>query len=203
MSKRPQRTIHKLRSNQAVTLVGFGDSLTYGWNADKGYLDFLHETLARQFPKAHLTILNRGVPGDTAAGGIERLGFDIVEAKPDCVVIQFGLNDVFSGYDVAMFRRNMLRLIEGLETTTEADLVLTTSVWFDMPSVYDHAFCFYQCIEDIAQERELPIVRLHARWKQHIDNGSIQRHLVQADGIHPTREGYYLMADIIAELFMS
>jgi acyl-CoA thioesterase I len=197
----PSHTLRKLKTAQTITIIGFGDSLTFGWCADKGYLDFLYEILSQHFADAYIDIINCGIPGDTAAGGLARLSSDVIKKNPDCVIIQFGLNDAFTGCSVEQFRQTMSHLIDKLLKETQADLLLTTSVWFDMPSAYNHAELFYHCMEEIAEDRALPIVRLHAQWKQAVDDGLDQNKLVQADGVHPTREGYRVMAEIIGEVF--
>ena len=66
---RPEKTIAKLKSGEDVKIVAIGDSLTYGWQVSKGYLDFLKEMLRKRYPKAAFQIVNKGIPGDTASGG--------------------------------------------------------------------------------------------------------------------------------------
>ena len=166
MSKGALHTLHKFQAAQSVTIVALGDSLTYGWNANKGYLDFFKDTLKKRYPESPLTIINSGIPGDTADGGLARLDTDVIRHKPDCVLIQFGLNDAFTGYSVEQFYSNLWALLVKLSEKTDAELILTTSVWFEPLSVYTHALPFYKCIEAIAEDRSLPIVLLHERWKQ-------------------------------------
>lgn len=69
-SMKPLRTLEKLECGSPVTIVAIGDSLTYGWMAEKGYLDFLGDMLLSKYRKAVLRIVNRGIPGDTAQGGL-------------------------------------------------------------------------------------------------------------------------------------
>ena len=47
---RPEKTIAKLKSGEDVKIVAIGDSLTYGWQVSKGYLDFLKEMLKKRYP---------------------------------------------------------------------------------------------------------------------------------------------------------
>ncbi|MCH8529188.1 MAG: GDSL-type esterase/lipase family protein [Kiritimatiellae bacterium] len=49
---------------------------------------------ATRFPDQRLTWLNAGISGDTAAGAVQRLEWDVLEREPDHVVIMFGINDI-------------------------------------------------------------------------------------------------------------
>jgi len=71
--------------------VALGDSLTYGWMVDKGYLDFLGEMIGEEFPDARFSLINCGMPAGTARSGLNRLQRDVLSRNPDCVFVQFGL----------------------------------------------------------------------------------------------------------------
>mgnify|MGYP001594590110 FL=1 len=69
---RPEKTIAKLKSGEDVKIVAIGDSLTHGWLVSKGYLDFLKEMLRKRYPGSSFQLVNKGIPGDTASGGLDR-----------------------------------------------------------------------------------------------------------------------------------
>ena len=46
---KPVNTIKKLLSGIPVVIAALGDSLTYGWMVNKGYLDFLGEMIDERF----------------------------------------------------------------------------------------------------------------------------------------------------------
>lgn len=68
----------------------FGDSITRGggWHS---MVSLFYET---RFPERRITWLNAGISGDTAAGALKRLKWDVLDHKPDHVVIMFGINDI-------------------------------------------------------------------------------------------------------------
>ncbi|MFA6293487.1 MAG: SGNH/GDSL hydrolase family protein, partial [Victivallales bacterium] len=67
-----------------------GDSITRGggWHS---MLSLFYET---RFPEKRITWLNAGISGDTAAGALKRLQWDVLDRKPDQVVVMFGMNDI-------------------------------------------------------------------------------------------------------------
>lgn len=91
---KPIKTILKLKSGAETTIVALGDSLTQGWMVRKGYMDFLEEMFRETFPESRLHLINCGIPGDTAEGGLYRLR-NVLDFNPDCVFVQFSLNDAF------------------------------------------------------------------------------------------------------------
>ncbi|MCU0843447.1 MAG: SGNH/GDSL hydrolase family protein [Spirochaetes bacterium] len=195
-------TIRKLTEGSHAVIVALGDSLTQGWLVNKGYLVFLGEMLKEKYPKAQFDIINRGIPGDTAEGGLLRVREDVIEEDPDCVFIQFALNDAFIGYPVERFKHSLQSIIDRIRENTEAEIVLVTSV--HLGDARDNAIAapFYARIEDLASVNDLPVARVHEYWRKKISDGVEFRKLVQFDMVHPTVEGYRLMAEAIMEVFI-
>jgi len=65
-----------------------GDSLSYGTGANQGedYPSLLAKTTGWQ-------IINEGVPGDTTAGGLERLPALLEQDNPKLLIVELGGND--------------------------------------------------------------------------------------------------------------
>lgn len=194
------RTIEKLSGGSHATIVALGDSLTQGWMVNKGYLVFLKEMLEARYPAAGFTLINRGIPGDTAEGGLMRVREDVIDEDPDCVLIQFALNDAFIGHPVAVFRRNLQSIIDRVRENTDAEIILLTSVHLGESRDNAIATPFYTAIEELGAENGLPVARVHEYWKKKIAEGAEFRTLVQSDMVHPTVEGYRLMAEAIIEV---
>ncbi len=69
------------------TIVVIGNSLTACGEADGKYTDYLQQWLPIHF------IINQGIGGDTLKGGRRRFERDVIELRPDVVVIELGAND--------------------------------------------------------------------------------------------------------------
>lgn len=197
---RPERTIEKLKSGSPVVIVALGDSLTYGWMVSKGYIDYLKHMLNNKYPGNGLRIINRGIPGDTAQGGVHRLQGDVIRHKPDCVFIQFGLNDAFVGYSPENYNDNINLIIQGIRESTDSEIILISSVCLDGERENVFIGRFYKQLEDLAELYRLPIARVHRYWKKKISEGVDFNSLVQFDGVHPNTRGYKLMAEAIMEI---
>lgn len=201
---RAEKTIAKLKSGEDVKIVAIGDSLTYGWMVSKGYLAFLNEMLRKRYPEASFQIVNKGIPGDTASGGLDRIDTDVFFYDPDCVLVEFALNDAFCGYSPELFGRNIQEMIAGIRKNTKAEVVLVTAVWLDDPGSYDFVEkSFYGKLEELAEKFWLPVARVHEHWRRQVLSGAVDfQELVQFDGVHPTVSGYRLMAEAVMEVFV-
>ena len=198
---KPENTIEKLMSGTPLVIAALGDSLTNGWMVRKGYLDFLNEFMKKRFQESKITLLNKGIPGDTAQGGLHRLERDVLRHKPDCVFVQFGLNDAFVGCSPELYRKNIEMIISRIMEGSNSEIVLIASncLGSDKENVFIEVF--YNQLEELAKLYRLPIARVHEYWKHKISEGVDFKSLVQFDLVHPTAEGYRLMAEAIMEVF--
>lgn len=194
---KPEKTIAKMDAGEAVRIVALGDSLTDGWMAEKGYIDFLHEMLKERYPAATVIFINRGIPGDTAEGGLRRLKTEVIDAAPDLVFVQFGLNDAFTGCPPKLYGATLTRIVERLRQETTAEVLLLTSVALGNPQEDALAETYYEQVEQVARELGVPLARVHAWWKE--QRGGNFEGLLQADLVHPTSAGYHLMAEAIMQ----
>lgn len=199
---KPSRIIDKLRSGTPVTIAAIGDSLTAGWMVRKGYIDFFKEMLQKQYPQNRINIVARGVPGDTADSGAYRLKWDILEYRPDCVFIQYGINDAFMGFTTGQFRGYIRQIIEDIKADPEADIILLTSSYIGDNEENRFVEEFYQQLVELGAEFNLPVSLTHRYWKEKIDDGEADfLSLVQYDMVHPTELGYRFMAEALMLLF--
>jgi acyl-CoA thioesterase I len=194
---KPEKTIARMGAGQSVRIVALGDSLTYAWMAEKGYVDFLQDMLKARYPAAAVSFINRGIPGDTAAGGLRRLKTEVIEEQPDLVFVQFGLNDAFTGCPPAEYGATISRIVERLRHDTRAEVLLLTSVALADPEEDALAEKYYEMLSRVARDLSVPLARVHAWWKE--KRGADFAGLLQADLVHPTAAGYRLMAEAIMQ----
>ncbi len=102
------------RIDAQARIVAFGDSLTSGYGLEQG--DGLVPQLQRWLD-AHgasgFKVVNRGVSGDTTAGGRARLEWVLADGAK-AVVLELGANDMLRGIDPSETRTNLDAMLAGL-----------------------------------------------------------------------------------------
>jgi acyl-CoA thioesterase I len=123
-------TRKKLRANEPVRIVAFGDSITAGGDASEPGLIFWERwasALREKYPLAHIETTNGATGGDTTVQGLQRLQEKVLQQKPDLVVIGFGMNDHNrEGFGVPLeaFAGNLRTMIGRIRAATDAEIVL-------------------------------------------------------------------------------
>ncbi|MBM4319013.1 MAG: SGNH/GDSL hydrolase family protein [Deltaproteobacteria bacterium] len=184
----------RLEAGERLVVAGLGDSLTAGWLVRRGFFERFCDGLQARFPRARIERVLAGVPGDTAADGLARVG-GVLRARPQLVVVQFGLNDCFCGVHPHEFQQTVDALVERLQGAGAA-VILATSVPLAEPRAQDVVSRIYAALGEVGRRRHVPVARLDLFWLSHVQAAPhAARGLFQADGVHPTDEGHQLLAE--------
>lgn len=167
-------------------IVAFGNSLTAGLGVppEQSYPALLEERL-KQAGYAY-EVVNAGVSGDTTAGGVRRLDW-VLKSDPEIVILELGANDGLRGLDLAETRKNLAAIIEQFQSSGIS--VLLTGM--KLPSNYGPLYTsrFESLYQELAKQYEVPF------YPFFLKGVAARPSLNQADGIHPTGEGYQIIAD--------
>ena len=138
------RKQNNLYGEPPATIAFLGDSVTQGCLDDFrsgracdsyfenkiAYSTRVNEILHMMFPKAQINVVNCGIAGDNARGGLARLERDVLPHSPDLVVVSYGLNDSNNGIDALDKYTDALDGIFKRVTEAGADCIFRT-VWID------------------------------------------------------------------------
>ena len=198
-------------------IVFFGDSITrQGFY--EGYLQ-LHTDLTR--PGSGVKILNAGVSGDTAEGGLVRFDWDLKPFRPDRVFMMFGMNDVdvklYEGEkptpalaakrkaQIEKYEKNLRKLAKRI-IDEGWELVLMTPTPYDEYSPGNKAHNYRDAnelglaacadvVRRVGASMRCPVIDLHTpltkKWREAGGTGPT------VDRVHPSEAGYRLVASEI------
>ena len=167
-------------------IVAFGDSLTAGFGvpADQTYPARLGERLKRE--GYDYRVVNAGVSGDTTAGGLRRVDWAL-RLKPEIVILELGVNDALRGQKLDGVRANLDQMITRFQAAGARVLV----AGMRLPPNYGDRYAddFHRLYADVARAHQAPLMPFF------LDGVGAVARLNQADGIHPTAEGYAIVVD--------
>ena len=81
-----------------LNILAIGSSSIEGVGAshvDRGFVPLLQSDLQGRLPQVSVTVINRGVGGESAQETVNRMEAEIQRHQPDLVIWQVGTNDVF------------------------------------------------------------------------------------------------------------
>ncbi len=103
-----ERTSRRIERREPLTIVALGSSSTEGHGASSAansYPSQLAAELKRRLPMLPVTVLNKGVGGETSPQMLARFYRDVLPFHPDLVIWQAGTNGVLRGLDTETSRR--------------------------------------------------------------------------------------------------
>jgi acyl-CoA thioesterase-1 len=169
-----------------VRLVALGDSLTAGYGLPQEAA--LPEQLQRKLEaRGHkVVIVNAGVSGDTASGGLERLDWSIPDDARGAIVA-LGANDALRGIDPAVTRKALDAILTRLEAKGLQVLLAGMLAPRNLGETYTRAFdAIYP---DLARSHGVEFYPFLLEGV--VGNPKLNL----GDGIHPTAEGVGLIAE--------
>ncbi len=165
-------------------IIAFGDSLTAGLGVapEQSYPTQLQKQLDALGYRYQ--VLNAGVSGDTSAGGLRRVSW-VLAGKPRVVILELGGNDGLRGLGLPETRSHLDAIIRQLK---DAD-VRVILAGMKLPPNYGEEYTarFEAMYRDLARLYELPLIPFL------LEGVGGEKTLNQADGIHPTAEGYRIV----------
>ena len=190
-------------TQETGTMVCLGDSLTEGYGASRPFaVDKSKSYPAFLQKRVKLTIVNAGISGDTAAGGLDRVENDVLAKDPQVVIILLGANDFLSLKPASQTKKSLQDIINKIKNDNRkiylasfiGDAAWEASYLEAFPAIITpDIIALLADYKDIYAElgSENPGLGLISNiWK------GIGRNQM-SDPIHPNAQGYGIMADNI------
>ncbi len=172
-----QREIKNLDS-RGSSIVCLGDSVTYGYGAERG----------EDYPSAlkkfvSVPVINAGVDSDTTAKGLVRIESSVLDKKPFLVIVEFGANDFLEKVPREDTLANMKEIVRRIQEHGAMVAIVDISAGM-LFNEYRAAF------QKIAKETGSLFI-------PNILSGIITNPGLKSDFVHPNAKGYSLIAQRI------
>lgn len=167
------------------TILFLGDSLTEGYKLPKenSYPSLVQNMFEKE--GSNIVVLNAGVSGSTTADGLRRLKW-YMKKNPDIMVLALGANDGLRGLKIKKTKSNLIKIIDYAKSKGVKVLMMGMLLPPNFGPEYTGAF--KDMYTQIKVEKNVPTLPFLLK-----DVAGIKE-LNLADGIHPNKEGYKIVA---------
>ena len=208
----------------AVTLVAFGDSTTAPRENLEVYSELLEKQLKARTPAAR--VINAGVRGNNTEDAARRFQTDVLDHKPDLVVLQFGINDSAVDVwkqppadkprvDLTLFRNHLQFFIRTLKTRGVKVVLMTPNPlrWtprlrelYGKPPYHPEdpegmnrlLHIYVAAVRELALEESVTLVDVDAAFRDYArEHGSLDDLLL--DGMNPNQQGQRIVAEMLGK----
>jgi acyl-CoA thioesterase-1 len=168
-----------------ILVVGDSLSAGYGVTTEQRWVTLLAQRLQEHC--GSFSVVNASISGDTSKGGLSRLPTLLTNHQPDVVVIELGGNDGLRGIAIKTMRHNLQQMVDLAKQANASVLLLGVR----LPANYGDDFvnAFHQVYFDVAKRESVPLVPFF------LQDVALNRHLMQADGIHPNDKAQPIMLE--------
>jgi acyl-CoA thioesterase-1 len=200
------RVAAKLEHGETVRIVAIGSSSTAGTGASSrkaSYPAQLEGDLETLFPGSEVTVLNRGVPGDTAAMMMARFKRDALDPKPDLIIWQTGTNSALGGGDVERFTADVLQGIR-MARKKNIEIMLMGPQYAPRFESVANRMSYLDHLRTIAALERVPIFPRYEIMKHWIQSGQFTpKTMIDPDGLHLTDSSYGCLGWLVARMIAS
>jgi acyl-CoA thioesterase-1 len=184
--------IEKKKEIKPIKIVAFGDSLMSGYGVSE-YRDFgatlERDLLMKQY--GNFKVFNKSVAGTTTGDGLKRIK-EVTKTKPDIVILELGINDVFRRVPLQETYSNLSKII--IELQEQNILILLVGVHAPVTAGEEYVRKFDGMYKYLAAQYKIPL------YPSFLNGVAGDPKLNLPDGIHPNQMGIKIMAESVAPI---
>ena len=207
----------KIQTLQDINrVVAFGDSVTFGMSASSPELCWASQAISmlEKWKGSPIELINQGISASilcretpayefaTNPCGMERLQSDVIDQKPDMILIAYGLNDSRGGTSPLIFRRDYQHMIDCIREKINP-VIVCLNLYYMHPVFYKECEHWNHSNYALTEEYNLIIRQLAERNSLcYADVYATQQGidwLVCPDHCHPNDLGHQLIANRVFE----
>ena len=170
-------------------------------NVLMSYPDKFRQKLVEYFKHTSVNVLNAGIAGDSLKGMAARLERDVLQHKPDLIIINGSLNWNDSLGTTAEYDEILNNVIKKIKNTLDSDIILLTpngiSQGHDARKQLEERV---NCIRNAAKQHDLCLADVYAVWEAYENAGYSWEPLLCNGMNHPAEIGHEVYANVLMNL---
>ena len=196
----PQHTVTRLAQGEPVVVVAIGSSSTEGIGATSpagSYPARLQVRLRQHCPTCAITVINKGVGGETVDQTLARFDRDVLAFRPHLVIWQVGSNDILRDEDLEAY---LAAVVRGLERLRAADIEVVLMDMQFAPSLLIHpqVTAMEARLAEVAQVQRVPLFHRFDIMEHWIVGGRFRfSNMLSKDSLHMTDASYDCLARLL------
>ena len=189
-------------------IVFFGDSITQQGASKNGFIPKIDSLIKLQNLSDNYELVGAGVSGNRIYDLYLRMENDVLDKKPDVVVIYIGINDVWhkttsgTGTEPKKYEQFYRAIIKKLQAQNIKVILCTPTVIGeknDDTNLQEGDLNLYSSmVRNIAKSLALPVCDLRVAFGDYLKNNNpnnVEKGILTVDGVHLTSAGNLLVAN--------
>ncbi|WP_339649180.1 arylesterase [uncultured Salegentibacter sp.] len=187
-SKEETQTETEAEVSEKNVILFFGNSLTAGMGLEtsEAFPALIQNRLDSL--NYYYEVVNAGLSGETTASGKNRINW-VLNQDVDIFVLELGANDGLRGIPIAETRRNLQDIIDTVKEKNPDTKIVLAGMQIPPNMGEEYTTDFRNIFPELAEENNVQLIPFL------LEGVAGDPELNQQDGIHPTAEGYKIVAD--------
>lgn len=169
-------------------ILFFGNSLTAGMGLEPS--DAFPALIQNRLDSLgyDYEVVNAGLSGETTASGKNRIDW-VLNQKVDVFVLELGANDGLRGIPLKETRQNLQEIIDTVQKENPNTEIVLAGMQIPPNMGQEYTSEFRSIFPELAEKNDIELIPFL------LEGVAGNEDLNQRDGIHPTAEGYKIVAD--------
>ncbi len=182
------QTETETQDSEKGVILFFGNSLTAGMGLEpsESFPALIQNRLDSL--EYEYEVINAGLSGETTASGKNRINW-VLNQDVDVFVLELGANDGLRGIPLEETRKNLQDIINTVKEKNPDTKIVLAGMQIPPNMGEEYTTEFRNIFPELAEENNLELIPFL------LEGVAGDPNLNQQDGIHPTAEGYEIVAD--------
>jgi lysophospholipase L1-like esterase len=185
------KTMKKAANGEDITVGVIGGSITQGSSAtdhNNCYAELFHKYWVEKFPQSNVNFVNAGIGGTNSYLGVHRVDTQLLDSKPDAVIVEFSVNDTDKLMNKYSYD-SLVRKILNCDSQPAVMLLFTTQ---------EDGTSLWETHKEIGAAYDLPMLSYRAVVYPEVSAGTLDWKDISPDNIHPNDEGHKLIGQLVS-----
>lgn len=185
------KAMKKAANGEDITVGVIGGSITQGSSAtdhNNCYAELFHKYWVEKFPQSNVNFVNAGIGGTNSYLGVHRVDTQLLDSKPDAVIVEFSVNDTDKLMNKYSYD-SLVRKILNCDSQPAVMLLFTTQ---------EDGTSLWETHKEIGTAYDLPMLSYRAVVYPEVSAGTLDWKDISPDNIHPNDEGHKLIGQLVS-----